>query len=416
MDQIEGEEVKKILAMVISIGGTPAPIIKSIMHYKPEFVSFLASQDTADNIADIKKAAHGTNFKSEITIVENVNDLLHCYNKADEAIKRVVKKKYEKDCVIVDYTGGTKNMSVSLALAAINHGFSFSYVGGKERTKNGTGIVIDGAEEIYQSVNPWDVLAIEERKQIALLFNKYQFQAARQLCDLLSEKSNRYRFKFKKLSFIIEGYHLWDLFRHKEAFDKFKKARIQEALESDDLFFSKFAEESINISSFLQRLAESDKKLSPEFMLDLFANAERRFIEGKIDDAILRFYRLVEMLAQERLSKIHNIDTADVLVEKIPASLRDEYMKVYRNTRDGKIRLPQGAAFNLLFELQDELGILFENNKSKFLNIQSSRNQSYLAHGFSSSKEQTYLDLRSFIIDLGIIPYENAPKFPQMEV
>jgi hypothetical protein len=57
-------------------------------------------------------------------------------------------------------------MSVALALAAVAHGFCFSYVGGgKERTKNGVGIVINGQEQVYSCINPWDFLAVEEKKR-----------------------------------------------------------------------------------------------------------------------------------------------------------------------------------------------------------------------------------------------------------
>ena len=41
-------------AMIVSVGGTPAPIVKSIGHFKPKFVVFFASQDTADQVTAIK--------------------------------------------------------------------------------------------------------------------------------------------------------------------------------------------------------------------------------------------------------------------------------------------------------------------------------------------------------------------------
>lgn len=414
----EIEKEKAIKAMVISIGGTLAPIIKSIIHYRPEFISFLASQDTVHNVSDIKKACQekSVNFKSEITIVDNVNELLHCFEKAEEAIKRVTDKNFSKDRVIVDYTGGTKNMSVSLALAAISQGFSFSYVGGKERTKNGVGIVIDGSEEIYKSVNPWDFLAIDEKRQIAMLFNKFQFTAAKQLCDRLSEKSTRQKTLFKKIGFVIEGYYLWDLFRHKDALERFQRAKIEEIQESGDAVFKEFAAKAQKNIHFLEILTKDSQKLSINYILDIFANAERRFEEGKIDDAILRLYRLSEMIAQERLIKHYGIDTSNVKPAQIPDNLRDEFVRRYKNSIDGKIRLPQNASFELLYVLNDEVGMAFERNKKTFLDIQSSRNQSYLAHGFSSSKDSTYKKLRDFLLGLEFMKIGEAPVFPKIAV
>lgn len=418
MDQITVEK-GKILAMIVSIGGTPAPIIKSIAQYGPEFVSFFASQATVDQIASIKTELlkSGVVIKSEVTITDNVNDLLYCHKKAEEAVKRVKDRHYRSDAVIVDYTGGTKNMSVALALAAITHGFSFSYVGGEKRTKNGVGIVEDGHEKIYPSVNPWDVLAVEEKKKIALLFNRYQFKAAKDLIDTLQEKNTQYKSLFKKIGFLVEGYYKWDLFRHQEARDSFDRARIDDIIEADSTMFRVFAKDSAALKNrFLGRLVEANRKPSAVLALDLYANAERRFDEGKIDDAILRLYRLVEMAAQERLMTNHGIDTSNVPLDKIPYSIREEFTKEYISHRTGKIQLPQTAAFRLLQVLHDDLGKRFEQHTKRFLDIQSSRNYSYLAHGFGSSSEKTYTTLRTFIIDIGLVNPHAVPTFPKMEI
>lgn len=418
MDRLIANE-NKIAAMVVSIGGTPAPIIRSIAQYAPEFVSFFASQETFDQVTSIKTELlkNGIVIRSEITITDNVNDLLCCHEKAEEAVKRVTDKQYRNDEVIVDYTGGTKNMSVALALAAITHGFSFSYVGGEKRTKNGVGTVEDGHEKIYPSVNPWDVLAIEEKRKIALLFNRYQFKAAKDLIDTLQGKNTKYKSLFKKIGFLIEGYYKWDLFRHEEARDSFNRARIEDIIEADSTTFGAFAKDSAELKNrFLVRLVEANKKPSGVLALDLYANAERRFDEGKIDDAILRLYRLVEMAAQERLDKCHGIDTSNVPLDKIPDSIRDEFTKEYMSQRTRRIQLPQTAAFRLLHALQDDLGKRFEQHKKRFLDIQSSRNYSYLAHGFGSSSEKTYTTLRTFIFDIGLLDPSDAPTFPKIEV
>lgn len=405
-------------ALVVSVGGTIQPIIKSICEHKPEFVSFFSSQDSADMVAQIKAevANNGLRIKSEITVTDDVNDLLHCYTKAEETVGRVISKGYLKEDVIVDYTGGTKNMSVALALAAITHGFSFSYVGGKERTKEGIGIVVNGKEVIYQSINPWDFLAVEEKKKIALLFNQFQFKAAKEMTDKLQEKSTIYKSVFKKLGFLIEGYHKWDWFRYSEALESFKRARLEELLETDDKSVVSFARESSKIRNFLEMLARNPQKPSLTLILDMFSNAERRFKEGKIDDAVLRLYRLVELIAQEKLLTNHGIDASDVKKEQIPDKLQTDFMNSYKSPRDGKIKIPQTAAFSLLYALGDELGKSFETNKSRFLDIQSSRNYSYLAHGFEYSNEKTFLILKEFILGLGMFKAEDVPIFPKIEI
>ncbi|MGD0489855.1 MAG: TIGR02710 family CRISPR-associated CARF protein [Syntrophorhabdales bacterium] len=403
-------------AMIVSVGGTPAPIVKSIGHFKPKFVVFFASQDTADQVTAIKSETgrNGVTFRSEMTLVDDVNDLLTCNDKAEEAVRRVSVKGHHKDDVIVDYTGGTKNMSVALALAAITHGFSFSYVGGDERTKSGTGTVIDGQERVYQSVNPWDLLGIEEKKKIGLLFNQCQYKAAKELADSLANRSTRHRTLFRKVGFLVEGYYLWDLFRHKQALERFGKARIDEIIEGEDRGARKFAQETQHSVAFLENLTKEISKPSRLLLLDLYSNAERRIREGKIDDAIFRLYRLVEMMAQEALLVRHAIDTSNVEITRLPHAIRQAIVDKYKNPRDGKVKIPQAAAFELLAALNDPLGCTFAENIHRFLNVQQARNYSYLAHGFGSSKESTYKDLRDFVLGLGTLEGADAPMFPEM--
>lgn len=407
-----------IRAMIISVGGTPAPIIKSITEYRPEFVSFFASQDTCDYVLEIKKgvleAKHS--IKNEITLADDVNDLYHCFGKAEEAVKRILSKGYRNDEVVVDYTGGTKNMSVALSLSAITHGFSFSYVGGTERTKDGVGIVVDGKEKVCKSVNPWDFLAIDERRKISFLFNTNQFKAAKELADEVLRRSTKYKTVFKKLGFLIDGYYSWDLFRHGDAKGKFERARIEDLLEVDDESIKSFVKATLQLKPFYESLAQMQKQPDRLFILDIFSNAERRFYEGKTDDAIVRLYRVAEMLAQERLLNRHGIDTSNVSEGKIPQPVRNEFISKYKDKKDGKIKIAQNAAFELLEALEDDLGKEFNKRLPQFRQIQSQRNNSYLVHGFACASESTYQKFREFILDLNIFRAEEVTVFPRLNI
>lgn len=328
----------------------------------------------------------------------------------------MLSKGYRSDEVIVDYTGGTKNMSVALSLSAITHGFSFSYVGGAERTKGGVGIVINGKEKVCKSVNPWDFLAIDERKKISFLFNTNQFKAAKELADEALEKSTRYKTVFKKLSFLIDGYYNWDLFRHGDAKGKFERARIEELLETEDERIRLFAKATLQLKPQLELLSQQRRQPDRLFILDIFSNAERRFDEGKIDDAIVRLYRVVEMLAQERLLDKHGVDTSNVSEEKIPQQVRDAFISKYKDKKDGKIKIPQSTAFELLEVLGDDLGKEFHKRLPQFRQIQSQRNNSYLVHGFDCAGENTYLKFKEFILDLNIFRAEDVIVFPRLNI
>jgi len=407
-----------IRAMIISVGGTTEPITKSITEYRPEFVSFFASQDTCDKISEIKRELQEAklSIKNEVTLADDVNDLYHCFGKAEEAVKRALSKGYNSEEVVVDYTGGTKNMSVALSLSSITHGFSFSYVGGTERTKGGVGIVISGKEKVCESVNPWDFLAIDDRKKISIFFNASQFKAAKELADEALEKSTKYKTVFKKLGFLIDGYYNWDLFRHGDAKGKFERARIEELLETDDERIRLFAKATLQLKPQLELLSQQQRQPDRLFVLDIFSNAERRFNEGKTDDAIVRLYRVVEMLAQERLLDKHGIDTSNVPEEKIPRQARDEFVSKYKDKKDGKIKISQNAAFGLLDALGDELGKEFNKRLPQFRQLQSQRNNSYLVHGFACAGENTYQKFREFILDLSIFKAQDVIVFPRLNI
>ena len=232
-----------IKAMLISVGGTPEPLLKSIEHHQPEFVCFFASQGTnhiSVKVCDLLgDTAGGIRFATEL--VDNENDLLECHQKAENAVKRIHAGGYAKDQVVVDYTGGTKNMSVALALAAIEQGYFFSYVGGSRRNKGGVGIVESGHEKIHTHVNPWDFMAVREKRQAAQFFNSCQFKACRDVLNGLAENASTRKNVFRKLALIADAFHRWDLFRHVDAQELFKKSRLQELAEDHEEWIARFA-------------------------------------------------------------------------------------------------------------------------------------------------------------------------------
>ncbi len=234
----------------------------------------------------------------------------------------------------------------------------------------------------------------------------------------MTEKSTKYKSFFRKLGFIVDGFYLWDMFKHREALDRFKRSKAEELLDYADinikLFVSSF-NESIGFLKILLEKSRNGKAPCEELILDLFANAERRFEEGKIDDAVLRLYRLVELVAQERLLSSYGIDSSNVEMGKIPLSIRAEFINKYKNQQSGMIRISQTGSFRLLEVLNDEIGLIFKKNENKFLDIQSSRNYSYLAHGYKSSKDSTYTEFKEFILGLHLINTDSIILFPKLD-
>ena len=104
-------------ALIISVGGSMEPVVYSIRQRAPDYVCFLASQRSMDLIAEIKRASSQTAPDRKI-IVDDAEDLAHCYEKALECFDWV-EHQHPGCLTIVDVTGGTKAMSAALAIAAV---------------------------------------------------------------------------------------------------------------------------------------------------------------------------------------------------------------------------------------------------------------------------------------------------------
>lgn len=384
--------------LLISVGGTPEPIIKSIRHHKPRYVCFFASEDSSDKLGKIKKS-----IKKELSKIEfkhfttdNHEDLTSCYEAARKACNWVKNKiKSKKDKLIVDYTGGTKVMSAALVLATVDCGCKFSYVGGRKRNKGGLGVVITGSEEVREERTPWEVLKVEKRKEFALLFNKYQFRAAMEIGQSLLEQAPKGEKEvFKVWNSLAEGYYLWDIFKHNEA-----RAKIKSALEGLRGYY-KFGEKK-ELPDFITQIGENlsflsmlvkGKERDNALIQDIFNNALRRIEEGKYDDATMRLYRTLEKVMQVEFRKEFGCETGQVKPECLPESIRDKYLDKYRSEREKDIilKLPLEATARALQEKNNKISkYYFENYENQLRNLIHTRNNLILAHGDGSvGKEQ----------------------------
>ncbi len=164
-------------AMIISVGATPELVVASALEHKPEYICFFASQQSRSLIGEIrhliKEKGHET-ADAEV-ICDDVNSLVHCYEKALECTDQLIEQDIDPKEVVVDYTGGTKTMTAALTLATFGHGCSFSYVGGKKRTKDG--MVVTGSESVITGISPWEIVAVEKKKRKSLFISSHIAQA-----------------------------------------------------------------------------------------------------------------------------------------------------------------------------------------------------------------------------------------------
>lgn len=357
--------MKRTLFMTVGIGGRSEEkvyslahgLLESILHYKPDFIIFFGSylsENTVESIKEQYKERSGSDLDDYqfITIAE-ADRFEECFQKIRQEILN-----HPNEEIIIDYTSGTKTMTMSAAIASVLYHKKLTLVSG-ERGENG--LVLSCTEEIKtQSLySVYDELLMGKLKEA---FNQYRFETALGILKEMVHVENREDYQN-----LLKAYNHWDKFNHQDAFDLIKKI---DSSQGDEKSFAMNKE-------FIGTLVNSRNLKEFYLLADLIKNAQRRCQEGKYDDAVARLYRAVEFIAQTRLKKEYNIDTSDVNLERVPAFAREQYQK----RKEGKRPIGLREGYKLLRQLGDDVGCGFFNDK-RLMDLLYMRNSSILAHGF----------------------------------
>jgi len=407
--------------LIISVGGTPEPVVTALIAHRPDFVIFFSSQQTVESLGVIKHqvAEKGHTYEDYKIICDDVNDLIHCYERALQCTLRLQERNIEPAQVVVDYTGGTKTMTAALTLATVGHGYSFSYIGGKERTKGGQGVVISGTEIVKTAVSPWQLFAVEEKKRIGLFVDSFQYEAAITIMrETLPSLLPQEREIWSGILLTLEGYRAWDNFDHPSAVRQLSAGLkhlerccpfCQDVylLEYTNAVRTSFAalEEMSTLTNFF-------KKSHKVLVRDLVSNAKRRAAQNKYDDAVARLYRALEMVGQIAFEGRTGYSTSKVPHEKLPSSIQQEYAKKYSSDDQQELKLPLFATYRVLAEMDDVAGRHFMEQEEAIRGLLAARNNSILAHGVAPIEKKTYQTMEGFIQEL--LGIESFIEFPQL--
>ena len=367
-------------ALVLTVGtGTRAdsnivvPLVKTVKNSNPNFVVFICSENSktnAEKIASSLTLVKGGNCR--FIMLEDPDNLEKSFLDINAAFRFLTRKAYENGDITIDFTSGTKAMTSALVLAgvAFNCG-EIKYISGDRKN----GIVISGMER-FINFEPNRLRAFGDLTLARNLILELRFDTARDILektsmDLLPETDKKRR---SALTHITAAYGYWDKFDHIRF-----KGEIEQVRAGGDPALTCFLPDEETTETLLKIGRDVKKgKITWEVMADITCNAERRFDEGKFDDALARVYRLTEMLAQMTLLKTYSIDPSDVVLDKVPEDLRGR-LAPNRNP-EGKIQIGLAKDYELLNALGDNLGLYFIGNK-KFQDLLKKRNRTILAHG-----------------------------------
>lgn len=295
--------------MLVSVGtgkGVEDGISKSVLEANPNELVLVGSADSAGTVERVRQRLKAAGFDSpdRFLVLRDPNDIYVMMDQLAEELLRARDAGWTDRQFTIDFTSGTKAMSVALALTAntIVPGASFRYVGSLVRDKE-YGRVISGEEDIKIRRSASYYLGFDEERLTALLFNRSAFGEAIRTCDEVVRRQPpvRVRRRFEAIRALAAFFADWDNGRYAAA-----RARCGE-LGENPMVIARLGDRLPAMIEFLDELV-AQSGLGPhgraggfpgaEFVADQLANARRRLAEGRVNDALLRLARALLALAQ----------------------------------------------------------------------------------------------------------------------
>lgn len=380
--------------LILTVGGSHQPIVRSIQQNQPDFVHFLCSADrdrtkgsytqvigegkvlkSAPQLdkPDLPNIVTLTGLSAEqyaVHQIEHFDDLNDCYLSALRLIERV-HAEHPDAKIIADYTGGTKSMTAGLVAAALDDGrCEIQLVTGQRQDLR----QVTDQTEFVRPVWVWDA-QVQRRMRTAREFIAHfdYAGAARLLEDTVMRFASKSTLStLQRCLSLCRAFDAWDRFDHETARRLLQPYRGQ------------FVGHAIALDAIL-----TGKGHGFEWVEDLLLNAERRAAQGRYDDAVGRLYRALELTAQVWLRQRYDLDTSNVDVARVPEAMRARLEKM--RDEKGVVKIGLLLAWDVLAAFPDDpIGAAFAAQRGELLDFLSVRNESLFAHGQRPVSQQDY--------------------------
>ena len=408
----------KLRGLIVSVGGSPRPIVETIEEKKPDCILFVASEGSRGQVeGEILPVSYAVQHET-LTLTDHEN-IGTCYREIRDGAREWLERRgLSEDEVCVDNTGGTKTMSSALVLAGVERFSAFAYVGGK---REGLGVVLDGAETVITSQNPWNQYAARDLERANwLLSESHAHAAARILNEAAGRCDDEFKNKIKGFANLARALGEADMFRfgRSGASGMFNRARggLQHTL--DYRTFKGLAALSDNGWREVDKQISADGKTpGRETLLELLANAERRAKQSRYDDAAGRLYRAVELRGQQLARDAFGAELGRPRLDDFPANRRaDAQALLGAPDEDGRYKLGVQKLYAALSLSEDstlrEHGAAYERLKGHL----AVRNQSLLAHGLQPVSEGAFNKFWRDALDVLGVQESEIPRWPELRL
>lgn len=376
--------------MILTIGVPADPrqdIVEALMAEveasQPEEVILIASGESYKNAkrmarligagvgaadSDDPDSAGADTVSGRIVRLQSAHDLEEAFLEANRAIERLIQRGIAPEEVAINFTSGTKMMSAGAVLSAVfNRCMQLRYVVGAEAGSKNRRVI---------RTHPGAVFALQDIRRARSLAMELRFKSAIDLLNGVDDSllADGDRKLLSALRQVAEAYDAWQHF-HPERF-----LEAYPGLDLSHPLLEPFMLKEGQIAE-VERLVEEMQKgeMGPYLLTDLFNNGLRQLEAGEPDDALIRLYRSLELLAQWILLRDHGIDTNDVEVRRIPPRDRVGF-EALRSLEDGLVKIGLRKAYDLLIILDTGVGRRFMESEPMKTFLQQ-RTRSILAHG-----------------------------------
>ena len=316
------------------------PMLLSIRHGEWDRIVLLPSHETKES-AQVLSSRLREEGSSQVMIEElpekgQENDADACFGHFYKVLGRLMDEGFESSDIFADFTRGTKAMSAALVLASTGHNVQvLRYVHSEQRDERG--MVIPGTEKVGEITT---VLATGRRRlELAEdLMRRGDFGAVTDLLSGADERSaatlvpESLQSEAVSLRAAAQIYAAWDRLDYKDAVEVMDRSDSKSAGRAG--VFALTPEMGQWLKGLARRPEQADHKAMAAYLrmlsCDLLANAERRLRDRHFEDALLRAYRVLELIGQIRLFAL-GYDSAAL-------SPDDEKIRSFQEYRLGKKR------------------------------------------------------------------------------
>lgn len=382
---------------------------------KDEFIKFFADKAYNDHvntavlvgdkpvlelIKDIREY-YKKNYSAEINlnvlILQDLTDTDYLFNRFKFKIKE-----FPDSEILINITHGSCKVSAIAMIISKLYGLKI-----QDRLQ-----IEDTSKYEYFDVIEQSENSNKPMYYIKKLFNNYDYKLAKEVLHDNFNPNNKIEDMFET---IIDIYEKWDSFDYEDYdFDKIES------------YFGNIKELPDNKEAIKVLTDRTNEKYNSYRIADLINNAIRRIEEERYDDAIIRLYRVLELIGESELQEKYGIRKTDIHLDDIDNLDIEKNAKVNIKKRlDYKYpryQIPLTTTYFILQKLYDDVGIYYSRNKQKYQELFQKRNVSVLVHGNHKYETSEINEMLDRVTDLALVYDKNIQKdmtqleFPKFKV